>query len=736
MDSDLWILISVNIANLLLGVGVLVRNPRLLVNQVFAFLSFSIIFWATMNFLADHSNELFTPLFTRLTLVGGILIVLSVVFLTRNFPNGKALEKSVVNNAQPWVALIMTALTLTPLVVEAAIPGANGAELTNGPLYFLYIIYILQAVVLFVFNLITQAKATKIGHQRNQIAIVLTGLLLYALFAILSNVILPLFMNNWTSSRYGPIFSLVLVVSIAYAIVRHRLFDIRWALARSLSYVGAFVLFVLLYGVLVFGVVTLVFQLELPFFLQVVITATTGVAAVSFQSFRRTFDRLTNKVFYKDGFDSQEFFNVFNKSVAMSTELDTVLRNASTTIVRFLKVEYSLVDVAGRENGIAFEGKRQPKFSANVQERIISAIEEIKRPVILADELLPEQERLRQFLYKNQIAAIVQLHTGEAESESENYIVLGPKRNGGAYNKRDISVLESAANELSLALQNTLRFEEIRNFNQTLQERIDEATKELRATNRQLQQLDEAKDEFISMASHQLRTPLTSVKGYISMVLEEDAGKVAQPQRQLLTEAFASSERMVRLINDFLNVSRLQTGKFMLEKRTSDLSKIVAQEIDSLQPTIQMHGLKVTYRKPSYFPLLTLDEAKIRQVIMNFIDNAIYYSKEGSTIKVSVAVEEGQAVLRVKDTGIGVPKDEQSHLFSKFFRATNARKQRPDGTGVGLFLAKKVIDAHHGTILFESVEGKGSTFGFRLPIKRLSPKEAKGSNKLKHEPHH
>jgi signal transduction histidine kinase len=105
---------------------------------------------------------------------------------------------------------------------------------------------------------------------------------------------------------------------------------------------------------------------------------------------------------------------------------------------------------------------------------------------------------------------------------------------------------------------------------------------------------------------------------------------------------------------------------------------------------------------------------------MNFIDNAIYYSGESTTILVELTTEGGEVVLKVHDTGIGVPKSEQSHLFSKFFRATNARRQRPDGTGVGLFLAKKVIVAHGGSIVFESVEGEGSTFGFRLPIKKLS----------------
>jgi signal transduction histidine kinase len=324
------------------------------------------------------------------------------------------------------------------------------------------------------------------------------------------------------------------------------------------------------------------------------------------------------------------------------------------------------------------------------------------------------------------VSVIVRLKT---KSEIVGYCLFGYKTTGSTYTERDVDLIRIASDELAVAIQNTVRFEQIQGFNATLQQRIEEATKELRTSNEQLQRLDEAKDEFVSMASHQLRTPLTSVKGYISMVLEGDAGKITKTQQQLLGEAFTSSERMVHLINDFLNVSRLQTGKFVIEARPTDLAKVVTQEVESLQTTANAHNLKLHYRAPSVAPILNIDESKIRQVIMNFIDNAIYYSSEHTTIDVELAIENGDAVLKVHDTGIGVPKAEQAHLFTKFFRATNARRQRPDGTGVGLFLAKKVIDSHGGSMLFESVEDEGSTFGFRLPIKKLSV-AAKSPDKL------
>ena len=204
------------------------------------------------------------------------------------------------------------------------------------------------------------------------------------------------------------------------------------------------------------------------------------------------------------------------------------------------------------------------------------------------------------------------------------------------------------------------------------------------------------------------------------MVLEGDVGDIAPDQRRLLEEAYTSSERMVHLIGDFLNVSRLQTGKFVIDRKLVDLAKIARQEVESIQQIASTHGSAIQYRPPARFPQLYLDEGKIRQVIMNFIDNAIYYSPDSHDIKVTLRVEAGEAVLRVIDKGMGVPVEVREKLFTKFFRADNARTQRPDGTGIGLYLAKKVVDGHGGSLVFESREGKGSTFGFRLPIKKLS----------------
>lgn len=201
------------------------------------------------------------------------------------------------------------------------------------------------------------------------------------------------------------------------------------------------------------------------------------------------------------------------------------------------------------------------------------------------------------------------------------------------------------------------------------------------------------------------------------MVIDGDAGKITDSQKQLLNQAFNSSERMVNLINDFLNVSRIQTGKFIIEKNEINLAVVIDQEIENLQPSADARNVTFKYIKPDDFPKIVVDEGKIRQVIMNFLDNSVYYSPDGSTVNINLKVQKDEVIFTVKDKGIGVPLREKSQLFTKFYRASNAKQKRPDGTGVGLYLAKKIIDAQGGSVIFESVEGKGSTFGFKLPLK-------------------
>lgn len=300
-----------------------------------------------------------------------------------------------------------------------------------------------------------------------------------------------------------------------------------------------------------------------------------------------------------------------------------------------------------------------------------------------------------------------------AREQMVGVMVVGSLAPMGDFKSSEADLLDRLSETLGIALDNRLLFEE----NQII-------LAQLQKTNRKLRELDKTKDEFISMASHQLRTPLTSIKGYLSMILEGDVGPVKKNQKEYVQRAFDSAQRMVYLIADMLNVSRLQNGKFVIENKETDLAKSVEEQIAQVQATAEAKQLKLNFHKPDNLPALNLDQTKIEQVIMNFLDNAIYYTPAGGTVTVELSATGKEVIFSVTDTGVGVPASVQHHLFSKFYRADNARKIRPDGTGLGLFMAKKVISAQGGAIIFKSTEGKGSTFGFSFPKSATKMKDA------------
>lgn len=711
---ELIVLCISAIANVILALLVLVNSPRGTVNRYFFLFVCALVSWTIINFISLHPILLPQLVLVRLAIALATLLTMFLLLVVNVFPNSIPTYPRW-NRAVIFAGIPITLLTLTPLVFSDLQYDSSGAvSPVVGPAIPLFGLYAVGGIVLAVWLLIHKYRRFS-GLQKEQARFALIGITASFALIIVSNFILVALFGNTSLIAFAPAYTLIFTITFAYIILKHHLFDIRLVATRFIAY-----LLLLLFIGGIYGLGAVVLSLVItgvqPDLVQVVASAgIVGVLVLFVQPLRAFFNRVTRAVFYQDAYDTKNVLDHLTSVLVLSTNTNILAKNSMEILKNALKVEYItmlLLDdmgTSGKKLISVGAGKKQlPEF---LHETLVNT------PTMVVADTLEASDALRKKMQHSNIQVIARLET---QGGVVGYCFFSYKTSGSAYTQRDIDLIRIACDELAVAVQNALRFEQIQDFNETLKHRIEEATKELRTTNSQLQRLDEAKDEFISMASHQLRTPLTSVKGYISMVLEGDAGKIGPQQKQLLSEAFASSERMVHLINDFLNVSRLQTGKFMLEQRAVDLTKVVTQEVESLQTTVKMHDLRLKFKAPSYFPTLFIDEGKIRQVIMNFIDNAIYYSRENSTITVNLSVVDGDAVLEVHDTGIGVPKEEQPHLFGKFFRATNARKQRPDGTGVGLFLAKKVIVAHGGSMVFHSVEGGGSTFGFRLPVKKLS----------------
>jgi signal transduction histidine kinase len=264
--------------------------------------------------------------------------------------------------------------------------------------------------------------------------------------------------------------------------------------------------------------------------------------------------------------------------------------------------------------------------------------------------------------------------------------------------------------------------------------------------------IERMKTEFVSLTAHQLRTPLSAIKWTLRLLLDGDLGEITQEQRDFLQRTYNSNERMIHLINDLLNITRIEEGKTIFKLTPSNLENIIQIVIDSLKEKLEMKKINFKYNKPEKeLPLIKLDTEKIEIVISNLLDNALSYTPAEGSIEISLneinnkekakpstsfskplsstgslaggparnarPSNAGRAIeFVIKDSGIGIPKSQQKRIFTKFFRGENVIRMDTEGTGLGMFIAKNIVEAHNGKVWFDSQEGKGTTFHFTLPV--------------------
>lgn len=709
--------------NVFLALLVLLRNKKNRTHQTFFLLTVVLGLWSAANYASNINASINIQMFNnRLAFIAAATVMYVLWIFSRQFLERIKSKKEFV------VATTVYTASIAVMVTSHGIQGVEYdsvrqvIDINTGSLYWAYIASVVLLFLLVLKNLIYKQR-TGTAIQKAQIGYILFGIAATFIWALITSAAVPAITGDWVISKFGPTGTLFLVGAIAYSIVRHRLFDIRLIVARSVAYT-------LLLGTLGLGYSFAIFGASEFFFAgdaitrgqQVVYAVLAVILAFTFQPLRRFFEKVTDKIFYRDRYETRSVINSISQILAQEIDIDIITRQTLKVIGRNLKLRNGSFVVMD-ENGKIYKVE---EFGAVAIDRLDKdQLARLDESITITDEL--GENPLKHMLQEYKIDATLRLKT---QSGVVGYLLLGPKESGSIYTNQDIELLEILSNELAVAVENARSFEKIADFNVTLQERIEEATKQLKVQNEKLKELDKAKDEFISMASHQLRTPLTTIKGYLSMLLEGDSGSELEGKQRDFTDlAYTSAQRMVYLISDMLNVSRISTGKLSFDIAQVDLEKIAKEEIAQLKQTADAKDAKLHFNPPQEkIPKLYLDEGKVRQVMMNFMDNAVYYAPK-TTIEVYLENNDGKARFLVKDKGIGVPEEEQDKLFTKFYRATNAKEARPDGTGLGLYMAKMVTDNMGGEIIFESTPGKGSTFGFEYDIDELKDHPAPSTQK-------
>lgn len=269
--------------------------------------------------------------------------------------------------------------------------------------------------------------------------------------------------------------------------------------------------------------------------------------------------------------------------------------------------------------------------------------------------------------------------------------------------------------------------------NSILYSSLEKTSKQLKDANERLKELDKLKDEFVSLASHELRTPMTVIKSYVWMLLQNKAGEINEKQKTYLDRTYSSTERLINLVNDMLNISRIESGRLVVNMKEFDMVKLTTDVIVEMQTRALELGVNLLYTPPQSGFLVKADDERIKQVIINLLGNSFKFTPKGGNITVSLSSDGSFIRLSVTDNGKGISAEDIPKLFQKFnMVGTNyLTKLNTQGTGLGLYLSKSLIEMHGGKIWAESQgEGRGSTFSFTLPVLGSQLAQPKGTESV------
>ncbi|MCX6786120.1 MAG: ATP-binding protein [Candidatus Komeilibacteria bacterium] len=733
LDLSIWIILIIITSSLFLGLVAFFKNPKNKTNRLFLLMIIFVVIWQLSNFFEneDISHNL-AKLFLRIDFASAVFVGYSWLMFVLNFFQGNRLiVKPVIKIITFFISLLLALLSFTNLIIFN-ISFSNGSiRFDNGYLWLFYALAVIAFFVISYAILILNLLKSR-GLMRMQILYIFLGFSISSIIALVINLFLS---NSLTvdQSRIGLYGIIVFIICTFYAVIKYRLMDIRIVAGKIISYllIAAFA-YVTFYAVTglnnsFFGSIftTNAYLLGIPLAL---------CFSIIFTPFQRLVQKLTKHYLFAGVYNSQETLENLTNQLTTIINLNQVIDLVVDTIKNTLyldksgvllidqsvqPVKYQIAKVIGfnRQNGISLvQNNFLTQYLTKNQKPLVK--EELD---FLSEQAKNENDRQSFVTLKNHMTKIEASLCLPLISNNQliGIIVLGDKISGGAYSQEDLKLLSLLSSQASIAITNARYYKETQDFNKTLQTKVDEQTKDIQEKAVRLEKLLKMRSEFLDIASHQLRTPTSVIKGTLSMMKEGDLDKMSSKEKTYFVEGmFQKSVKLESIINDILVASEMDTADFDIKVEDEiELDKFVEKEVSEHQFDAQEKNITLTFEKLTPGPFKIKGSAKyLEQVIDNLISNALKYTLKGS-IKTTIKQDGKDITIAVSDTGIGIPKDDMERIFNKFIRGKNARDVYTDGSGLGLFIIKRVMDQHpNSKVWVESEEGKGSNFYLQFPL--------------------
>ena len=708
--------------NLFLALFVFFRNPLSWVNRSFALFAGTLSLWTiSVGLLLTGKIMIWSDM---TLLFGNIIGISSFLLFSKHFPEEHALKK----NYLIYVFILPLCIFIILLPFRLFVSGitVKGDEIQPiiGPLYPILTLWSVVGAIYGSSILFRKYLRSK-GRAKDQLRYLFFGFFTFLISVTVMSVILP-GLGIGSVAFFSPAASLMLIGTTAYAIVRHKLLDIRLIAARAVAYFSLVIFIGMGYIAFLFNVAVLLNN-DAPtretFEEFIIPTVIALLFAISFQPLRRFFERITNKIFYKDNYDAQDLLWSLSRIMASTLNLSHLSQRILDKMLSEMNISYGSI-VLIRNSSVIWVGTEGQTMGHPFKGmEIYQLIQQSYKPhskdePLLIYEELSDTTAIKTIMREHEITIVLPLVVRE---ELIGGIVLGQKSSGEIYSSADIDVLKIVAPEIAVAVKNSLSFDEIKRFNVTLEEEIKHATERIRNANHRLKELDNLKDEFVSIASHELRTPMTAIKSYLWMAMNQPGQKVKEPLAQYLKISFSSTERLIRLVNDMLTVSRIERNKIELKIDEVDVFDILQQVYEELKVTADERKIHFTLNGKDNAPYMVEgDKEKLREVFQNIIGNALKFTSADGNIKILVEKKAGTIHASISDTGPGIHKDSMKDLFKKFSKIeySYAKHSSQPGTGLGLYISKQIVSLHGGDIQVESEVNVGTTFTVLLPAKK------------------
>lgn len=712
--------------NLLMSLVVFINNKKSWTNRLFALLIVVFTLYLVVNSFAyfpyGYESQLF---FSRSIMAIASIINLLVFAFLQIFPSFTLnLNKKVLIAFTAVTALIFGLAISTPLIFESiVISGNNVITPVAGKLMPVFLLHTLLLIGWGLVAVIKHYKMTR-GQDREKIGYVLLSFFLLFTLILIFNFILPVFFQFSLAVPLLPLYLLTFNIIVGYAIIKRRLLDIKSLVARSVTYLLLILSIALIYAGILFLIGRLFLHVELSTEAFILSISLAVILALSFQPLKSAIAKITDKFFYQDFYNSEKLLHRLSLIMASTLHLEDLVRKLLNEIVTTLKVTKGMVILIedAKIYQVLSEGYSD---TPTLDEKDIELLMSEKK-ILLTDEL--QEGQLKEIMKKYGFSLVSSfIHEGKILG----LVGLGDKLSGENFSDKDVTVINIFSPEAAVAIQNAKSYEEIRRFNITLEDEVESATQRLVKANEKLQDLDKLKDEFVSIASHELRTPMVSIKNYVWMTLAGKGGKISRKQKFYLDRAYDSANRMTKLINDLLNISRIESGRIILNVEKVTLPELADQIMSEVKPRADQLDVKLIMTKDAHkkgsetkvsVPQIIADKDKVAEVLVNLLGNSLKFTPPKGKITVSFEVDEKdkKVILRVEDTGVGLSKDQIPKLFKKFGmikESYHSKSEAAQGTGLGLYVSKSIIELHGGKIWVESAgKDKGSTFSFSLPI--------------------